>query len=69
MAFTVSQFKSQIAGGGGGARPALYKVRINTGAFNSQLQITNTSALLVKAASIPPANIAPPNSKLCRKSI
>ena len=40
MAFTVSHFKSNIAASGGGARPSLYKVRIDTGAFNSTLSIS-----------------------------
>ena len=65
MAFTVSTFKSSLAGGGGGARPALYEVSINN-SHDATLSFGPTSAstpanasLLVKAASIPAATIAP----------
>ena len=63
MGFTVSEFKSNLASGGGGARPSLYEVSINN-THDSDLSFGPTSAkgwsgLLVKAASIPPANIAP----------
>ena len=65
MAFTVSNFKSGLARGGGGARPALYEVSI-TNSHDTSLSFGPTSAstpanasLLVKAASIPAANIAP----------
>ena len=65
MAFTVSNFKSGLASGGGGARPALYEVSINN-SHDTSLSFGPTSAstpanasLLVKAASIPAANIAP----------
>ena len=65
MAFTVSNFKSGLAAGGGGARPALYEVSI-TNSHDTSLSFGPTSAstpanasLLVKAASIPAANIAP----------
>ena len=65
MAFTVSEFKSALATGGGGARPALYEVSINnshdtTLSFGPTSTSTPSNAsLLVKAASIPPATIAP----------
>ena len=65
MAFTVSNFKSGLAAGGGGARPALYEVSI-TNSHDTSLSFGPTSAstpanasLLVKSASIPAANIAP----------
>ena len=65
MAFTVSDFKANLASGGGGARPALYEVSINN-SHDTTLSFGPTSTstpansgLLVKAASIPPANIAP----------
>ena len=65
MAFTVSNFKSGLAAGGGGARPALYEVSINN-SHDTTLSFGPTSAstpanasLLVKSASIPAANIAP----------
>ena len=55
MAFTVSNFKSGLASGGGGARPALFKVAI-THSSDTNLSV---DSLLVKSASIPAANIAP----------
>ena len=58
MAFTVSSFKSNLEQGGGGARPALYKISINHSS-NAQQSFTSSEEILVKAASIPPANIAP----------
>jgi len=63
MTFTVSDFKSNLAAGGGGARPALYEVSI-TNTHNNDLAFgasvaSSWSGLLVKAAAIPPANIAP----------
>ena len=62
MAFTVSEFKSNLAAGGGGARPALYEVNINNTHdpdLGFGVSTSKVSGLLVKAASIPPANIAP----------
>ena len=65
MSFTVSEFKSNLAAGGGGARPALYEVSINnshdaTLSFGPTSSSTPANAsLLVKAASIPAATIAP----------
>ena len=62
MAFTVSEFKSNLATGGGGARPALYEVSINNTHdpdLGFGVSTSKVSGLLVKAASIPPANIAP----------
>ena len=57
MAFTVSSFKSNLASQSGGARPSLYRVDIN--GKNRGLSFTNNENLLVKATSIPSANIAP----------
>ena len=57
MTFTVSNFKSNIAKAGGGARPSLYKIDINS-AF-TEASWSDMSNLLVKAASIPAANIEP----------
>ena len=57
MAFTVSSFKSNLAKQSGGARPALYKVDIN--GKNLGTSFTFNDNILVKAASIPSANIAP----------
>jgi len=58
MAFTVSSFKSNLSNGGGGARPALYKITINH-STETDLSFLAEENILVKAASIPPANIAP----------
>ena len=62
MAFTVSEFKSNLAAGGGGARPSLYEVNINN-SHDTDLSFgvsqSMVSGLLVKAAAIPAANIAP----------
>ena len=55
MAFTVSEFKSNMADGGGGARPALFKVSIT----NSVDATLSFDSLLVKAAAIPASTIAP----------
>ena len=57
MAFTVSTFKSSIAAQSGGARPALYQIDIN--GKNLSTSFTGSENILCKAASIPPANIAP----------
>ena len=59
MAFTVSTFKSSIAKQSGGARPALYEIDINGNSGNTGASFTDTENILCKAASIPPANIAP----------
>ena len=55
MAFTVSEFKSNLAKKGGGARPALFKVSIT----NSVDATLSFDSLLVKAAAIPASTIAP----------
>ena len=57
MAFAVSTFKSSIAAQSGGARPALYQIDIN--GKNLGTSFTGSENILCKAASIPPANIAP----------
>ena len=57
MAFTVSTFKSKLAAQSGGARPALYEVDINH--FTGDASFNTNQNILVKAASIPPATIAP----------
>ena len=62
MAFSAATFKSNLSKAGGGARPALYKVKINygsaTGAGGSY-SLSAAETLLVKAASLPASNIAP----------
>ena len=57
MAFTVSNFKANMSKGGGGARPSLFSVSINN-SFDASLSFTTNENLLVKATSIPAANIA-----------
>ena len=57
MAFAVSTFKSSMASQSGGARPALYQIDIN--GKNKSTSFTESENILCKAASIPPANIAP----------
>ena len=56
MAFKVTEFKGSLAKGGGGARPALFKVAITSSLLPSTLSV---NSLLVKAAAIPASNIAP----------
>ena len=58
MAFTVTNFKSALAKAGGGARPALYKITM-THSSDTNLSFSDDESILCKAASIPPANIAP----------
>jgi len=57
MAFAVTDFKTQLATGGGGARPSLYTVDIN-GPITG-LSFSGSSNILVKAAAIPASTIAP----------
>ena len=57
MAFTVSSFKSNLAAQSGGARPALYQIDIN--GKSDSVSFNDDMNLLVKAASIPAATIAP----------
>ena len=58
MAFTVSNFKANLAKQSGGARPSLYKDDINN-SIQSSLGFESNDNILVKATSIPAANIAP----------
>ena len=56
MAFKVTDFKTQLATGGGGARPSLYTVDINgPGTFS----FSGKDNILVKAAAIPASTLAP----------
>ena len=57
MAFAVTDFKTQLATGGGAARPSLYTVDIN--GPTAGLSFSASSNILVKAAAIPAATIAP----------
>ena len=58
MAFTVTNFKSNLfaATAAGGARPSLFKIKINdsSGAFS----FSDSETILVKAAAIPAATVA-----------
>ena len=58
MAFTVNAFKTGLAKGGGGARPALFKITM-THSLDTTLSFSDNESILCKAASIPPATIAP----------
>ena len=59
MAFTVTEFKSNLFAQNvqGGARPALFKILINDG--EGTHSFSDNENILVKAAAIPAANIAP----------
>ena len=57
MAFTVSNFKSNLSSQGGAARPNLFKVKINN-TNNTPISLASGELLLVKAAQIPAGNIA-----------
>ena len=62
MTFAVTSFKTQLASGGGGARPSLYQIDINGPSFNRGLSGSfgdTTSNILVKAAAIPASTLAP----------
>jgi hypothetical protein len=56
MAFSVTSLKTNLAAGGGGARPSLYTIDINRTIGKS---FTGASNILVKAAAIPASTIAP----------
>ena len=57
MAFAVTDFKTKLATGGGGARPSLYTVDIN--GPSTGLSFREKSNILVKAAAIPASTLAP----------
>ena len=57
MAFKVTNFKSNLVAGGGGARPSLYKIDINS--TTAALSFSDDANILVKAAALPANNIAP----------
>ena len=56
MAFTVSEFKSNIASNGGGARPNLFTVSIS--GKTTAIGFDKDENILVKAAQIPGSTIA-----------
>ena len=57
MGFSVTSFKTNLASGGGGARPSLYTIDIN--GPTTALSFSGSSNILVKAAAIPASTIAP----------
>ena len=57
MGFAVTDFKTQLATGGGGARPSLYTIDIN--GPTTTLSFNGNSNILVKAAAIPASTLAP----------
>ena len=57
MSFTVSDFKANLASHGGGARPNLFKVKIDNSVLGT-LSLDSTETILVKTASIPGSTIA-----------
>ena len=57
MAFTVSEFKSNVSKAGGGARPALYRITLTARDTNNSF--TDSESVLVKTTAIPPATLAP----------
>ena len=59
MAFAVTEFKTNLASGGGGARPSLYSVDINGPTATIDTAFSTNSNILVKAAAIPASTIAP----------
>ena len=58
MAFTPSDFKTKLSKAGGGARPSLFKVKINY-SVDTSFQVASPQNLLVKAAAMPGSTIAP----------
>ena len=57
MAFTVTDFKTKLAVGEGASRPSLYTIDIDGPVTG--LSFSGSSNILVKAAAIPAATIAP----------
>ena len=58
MAFKVTDFKTNLVKGGGGARPSLYKIDVNGEGDASGFSFSDKSNILVKAAALPANNIA-----------
>ena len=56
MAFKVSELKSQLNSQGGGARPSMFKIKIN--GRNANYTFSDKQTILVKAAGIPTSTIA-----------
>jgi hypothetical protein len=57
MAFAISQFKSNIASNGGGARASLYKVSVKN-SIDGALSFADNEAILVKGTQVPGATIS-----------
>ena len=57
MSFKVTDFKTNLVAGGGGARPSLFKIDINSD--DTSISLTDSGNILVKAAALPSDNIAP----------
>ena len=58
MAFNASTFKTKLVSAGGGARPSLFKIKLEA-SLSGVVGITGSDAFLVKAAVMPASNIAP----------
>ena len=58
MAFKVTDFKSNLVSGGGGARPSLFKIDVNGEGDASGFSFSDSANILVKAAALPANNIA-----------
>ena len=58
MAFKVTDFKTTLVAGGGGARPSLFKIDVNGEGDASGFSFSDNSNILVKAAALPSNNIA-----------
>ena len=58
MAFKVTDFKTNLVKGGGGARPSLFKIDINGAGAASGFSFSDKSNILVKAAALPANTIA-----------
>ena len=57
MAFKVTDFKTNLVAGGGGARPSLFKIDINSD--DTSISLSDSGNILVKAAALPSDTIAP----------
>ena len=58
MSFNASTFKSNLVSAGGGARPSLFKIILES-SLAGVSGIDGSDAFLVKAAAMPASNIAP----------
>ena len=58
MSFNASTFKSNLVSAGGGARPSLFKIKLES-SLAGVSGIDGSDAFLVKAAAMPASNIAP----------